>query len=208
VRCCVVCGDTLSGRGKRLYCEAHRLEDRECKSCGASFRVDRKRKDRNFVCSLSCRKPREWGRQKVDRQCAHCGVGFEAYPSVIEGGRAKFCSRSCAGLARPISGRPSKIADDAIDTFLASSPMLCEREKRMGRWSVDLALPLHSIAVELDGEYWHSLPAMVDRDRRKDAWLMSQGWTVVRIVIAKSDTPESVARRIAEELDLCLSSAA
>lgn len=111
-------------------------------------------------------------------------------------------------MHRPINGKPSKIADAAIDEFLKGTPLLCELEKRLGRWSVDLALPLHNIAVELDGEYWHSLPAMVEKDRRKDEWLDANGWHVIRIVMAKDDTPQSIARRIAEELNPCLTVAA
>ena len=67
-----------------------------------------------------------------------------------------------------------------------------------------MALPLEMVAIELDGEYWHSLPAMVDKDRRKDEWLTAQGWRVIRIVMTRDDTPESIARRISEELDTCM----
>lgn len=66
-----------------------------------------------------------------------------------------------------------------------------------------LALPDHRIAVELDGVYWHGLPEMVDRDRRKDADLAARGWTVVRIPILKNDAPDDVASRIVEALEPC-----
>lgn len=66
----------------------------------------------------------------------------------------------------------------------------------MGRWSIDLAIPEDRHAIELDGIYWHSLPEMVAKDARKDAYLKAKGWTVTRIVFDGSDTPETIAQRI------------
>jgi hypothetical protein len=112
------------------------------------------------------------------------------------------CSRQCAAAGRPIDGKPSTIATEAIALFVADCPMLAVAELRVGRWSIDLALPLINVAVELDGTYWHSLPAAIDRDRRKDAWLLAHGWTVIRIPMDKHATPTSVAARMKEALGL------
>ena len=208
-RRCVECGVALRGRGRRLYCSDDcKLITRTCATCGDEFKVQRKRKGRNFVCSLSCRPVRKWGNPPVDVSCQGCGATMSVYPSQLNEGRGKYCSRSCSAFHRPISGKPSKIADAAINEFLGMTPLLCELEKRLGRWSVDMALPLHSIAVELDGEYWHGLPAMVEKDRRKDEWMNAHGWRVIRISIGRDDTPQSIARRIAEELDSCLTATA
>ena len=203
-RNCVECGTTVHGQGRHLYCSDEcKLITRSCVTCGDEFRVERKRHDRNFACSLKCRPARQWN-PRVEVSCRGCSEPIMVYPSQLNGGRGRYCSRSCAALHRPINGRPSKIADASIDLFLKSSPLLCELEKRIGRWSVDMALPLEMVAIELDGEYWHSLPAMVDKDRRKDEWLTAQGWRVIRIVMTRDDTPESIARRISEELDTCM----
>lgn len=208
-RRCVECGAPVHGQGKHLYCSDDcKMVTRSCATCGDEFRVERKRKGRNFVCSLKCRPARQWGEPKVDVECGCCGEPMTVHASRLASGRGKFCSRSCAALARPINGKPSKIADAAIDEFLKGTPLLCELEKRLGRWSVDLALPLHNIAIELDGEYWHGLPAMVEKDRRKDEWMNAHGWHVIRVVMGKDDTPQSIARRIAEELDTCLTATA
>jgi len=206
-RLCVICGaGPIVGQGKHMYCSDDcKLITRTCRGCGDEFRVERKRKDRNFFCSKRCVPSSNPKIARVDKPCGHCGETMKLLPSQAH--ITKFCSRSCAALARPINGKPSKIADAAIDEFLKGTPLLCELEKRLGRWSVDMALPLHSIAVELDGAYWHSLPAMVEKDQRKDAWLSANGWTVIRIVMDRHDTPQSIARRIAEELDACLMSA-
>lgn len=133
-------------------------------------------------------------------RCEWCGdpLTFNGKPGVPPSlaNRKKFCSRRCAALGRPVTGT-SKIADAAIDLWASTwdgEPY--EKEKRVRRWSIDLALPHSKHAIELDGVYWHSLPEMVEKDRRKDAALKRRGWTVSRIVIEKDSTPEELAALI------------
>lgn len=169
----------------------------DCLLCGRLFCHPAKRK--RVYCSQACMVPgRGLARRvaMVRRVCEFCGAEFERYPSQVKPGkdRGKFCSRSCAGLGRPIDFRPSWIATASIAEWASRGhrPIYVE-ELRFGWWSVDLAFPLDRLAVELDGCYWHSLPAMVDRDRRKDAALAAEGWTVRRIVMEKDHTPADVA---------------
>lgn len=49
-----------------------------------------------------------------------------------------------------------------------------------GLWVVDAIVPGARIVIECDGEYWHSLPEMVERDKRKDRYLKSKGYKVFR----------------------------
>jgi len=161
-------------------------------------RVERKRRNRPF-CSQTCAKAKQADGRRVKMitiTCGWCGDRFETWPSKV--GRKKFCSRRCAGLGRPLNGKPSKIGTAAIDEWSRSTwTPPYQRELRLGRWSVDLAFPDVRLAVELDGTYWHSLPAMVEKDARKDAWLADAGWTVVRIPIPKDATAQGVAADIA-----------
>lgn len=53
---------------------------------------------------------------------------------------------------------------------------LIEREYKAGRYRLDFAIPAMMLAFEADGEYWHD----ADHDAKRDAWLGSQGWQVVR----------------------------
>lgn len=198
-RFCVTCGDQVYGPGATKYCSSKcALIPRSCQWCGRVDLVEVKRRSRPF-CSQTCAKAQsaEARKRRVMTQCQWCGVPMERRPSEIRKGRGKFCSRTCAGMGRPIDGRPSKIADDAIATWLETSGKLCITEHRVGRWSIDLAFPLRMLAVELDGEYWHSLPEMIQKDARKDAHLQRSGWTVERIVIHKDATASSLAAEIA-----------
>jgi very-short-patch-repair endonuclease len=49
-----------------------------------------------------------------------------------------------------------------------------------GLWVVDALIPGARIVVECDGEYWHSLPEMQKRDKKKDAYLRSRKYKVFR----------------------------
>ncbi len=49
-----------------------------------------------------------------------------------------------------------------------------------GLWVVDALIPGARLVVECDGKYWHSLPEMVKRDRKKDGYLKSRGYKVFR----------------------------
>lgn len=56
-----------------------------------------------------------------------------------------------------------------------------EQEYSVGsRYLVDFYLPQFNIVVECDGDYWHTIPKVFEKDLRKDAYLISQGYEVVR----------------------------
>jgi very-short-patch-repair endonuclease len=50
-----------------------------------------------------------------------------------------------------------------------------------GRWEIDFYWPTYSLAVELDGRPYHSLPADQERDRIKDVWLQRNAISIVRV---------------------------
>lgn len=171
-----------------------------CEACGLERLQQPSEVYRRF-CSLKCRDViTAVERQKrVEVACGHCGKRFQKRPSEIKIGRGKFCSRRCAGLGRPLNGRPSKVASAAVTLFASRHPDIAvEPEKRVSRYSIDLAVPHLRLAIELDGVYWHSLPAIQAKDRRKTADLEQAGWTVLRVVIAARATPEEVADQIEE----------
>lgn len=49
-----------------------------------------------------------------------------------------------------------------------------------GLWVADALIPGARIVIECDGEYWHNLPDMEKRDRKKDAYLKAKGYKVFR----------------------------
>ena len=56
-----------------------------------------------------------------------------------------------------------------------------EVHKVIGYLTVDIYIPELNLVVECDGNYWHNLPEQKHTDIRRDYWLRSQGYRVVRI---------------------------
>jgi very-short-patch-repair endonuclease len=54
------------------------------------------------------------------------------------------------------------------------------RQAPVGPFIVDFVVHEHRLVVEIDGEH-HFTPEGIDRDRKRDAWLASQGYRVVHL---------------------------
>jgi very-short-patch-repair endonuclease len=63
-----------------------------------------------------------------------------------------------------------------------------------GRYKIDIVIPKYKIAIECDGEEWHSSPKQKEHDRRKDRFLRKNGWTVIRFT----------GKRIVNRLESCV----
>lgn len=50
----------------------------------------------------------------------------------------------------------------------------------LGPYWIDLALPEYKLAIELDGYKYHSSAKQRGHDKRRDAYMVRQGWTVMR----------------------------
>lgn len=51
---------------------------------------------------------------------------------------------------------------------------------KCGPYRIDIALPKYRLAIECDGEYWHSSPEAKRRDAKKNYYLKKKGWKVCR----------------------------
>jgi hypothetical protein len=64
-------------------------------------------------------------------------------------------------------------------------------------YRLDLAWPRSKVAVEYDGEEFHTSDAQRERDRERREWLRDHGWVVI-VVDKDSFTAEAVDEWIAE----------
>lgn len=48
------------------------------------------------------------------------------------------------------------------------------------RFLIDIAIPKLKLAIECDGDYWHSLPTAITRDRIKDDYCLQNNWKLLR----------------------------
>jgi hypothetical protein len=64
-------------------------------------------------------------------------------------------------------------------------------------YRLDLAYPRARVAIEYDGEEFHSSPEARARDDRRRRWLREHGWTVI-VLTKESFTPEAADAWIRE----------
>ena len=51
----------------------------------------------------------------------------------------------------------------------------------IGSFVTDFYIPCRRLVIECDGEYWHGLPGVKEKDARRDAWLRKMGYRVLRL---------------------------
>lgn len=98
--------------------------------------------------------------------------------------------RKSASLVRPTS------IELATEELLQSLGINFEHQKSIGKFIVDIYIPTKKLVIECDGDYWHSLPSAIKRDKDKDQYLSELGYKIIRIPahIIKNDRQDCIAR--------------
>lgn len=73
-----------------------------------------------------------------------------------------------------------------------------EKQVRIGPYYADILIRSRDLVIECDGEYWHSLPEHVGRDRRRDAYMIGLGFTVIRLPEKeiRKDPEQALSQRV------------
>lgn len=95
--------------------------------------------------------------------------------------------------------KPTSI-EIAVQQALDNLGIEYDVHKVIDNLTVDLYIPRSNLVVECDGDYWHNLPGQKHADMRRDYWLRSQGFKVVRIREKAIKENVMVATRIALRL--------
>lgn len=159
-----------------------------CIICGKEFNVPMGRKDSTKYCSYACQheaKRRITGKEhplfleKKVVKCQWCGKEFKVKPCKEH--EAKYCSRFCVGSAITASqgGRKSSL-ELIVKNELDMLNIDYIEQKRLGKYLVDFYLPSANVVIEADGDYWHNRPERKQKDIKKDQYLISRGYKVLR----------------------------
>lgn len=118
---------------------------------------------------------------QVERVCEWCDEQFFVKPAKVKMGEGRFCSRSCVGSWTTHNMPRVSEVESRFGRALEECNLKPEAQVKLGGWVVDFILEDYRIAVEFDGTYWHSLPKVAARDKRKTATLKGLGYRVIRI---------------------------
>lgn len=206
---CESCSKSFSAqasRGARRYCSYGCCADyrkqtgkyprsverviKKCQVCGSEIQCLPSQAKRRF-CSQACMI--KWRgavlssafsrpETKTIVECRWCGALFKTYYCKISAGRGRFCSRTCraAYSANRCQNRISK-AETRFVSALLDSGLRPSTQHRIGKWTVDVYFSSYGLAVEFDGEYWHSLPHVIEKDKRKSSYLEKRGIQLLRV---------------------------
>jgi very-short-patch-repair endonuclease len=120
-------------------------------------------------------------------------VGARNAPALTPTGLRKSSSGNSGLNAEKRHGMPSALRKDKAGSVVQKATNIENQfryallrkgldfieQANIGPWSCDFLLPDHKIVIEADGEYWHSIPKTIMKDRRKDLWLRSKGYSVL-----------------------------
>ncbi len=68
-----------------------------------------------------------------------------------------------------------------IHQLLTGLGIIFETQKPIGPYVVDIYLPNKNLIIECDGNYWHNLPGVQEKDKKRDLYLRKQGYKILRL---------------------------
>ena len=224
---CPVCQKTfkVSISNKQKYCspdcfhQAHAVYMKEhassmrkritkiCQYCKQAYEIIPSWEPTSRFCSYDCLNA--WKRTiigknhplytQVELTCEFCGKKYNCKPSIVH--RSRFCSKQCHGAWVVRNTHSPTSIELAVAKMLKSMYLAYTTEKQMGRFICDLVLIDYKLVIECDGTYWHGSNQQKRKDRRKDSWLKTQGYKVLRLPEAQiNKTPTRCIQRIASAI--------
>lgn len=168
--CSRSCASSFINSGNRTHLWKGGKVTKKCARCGSEFSVNPNDK-RRVYCSTACHDLARIVR--VERTCLYCGKKYIARPRMRFA--HTFCSRDCSRKYHPTT------IEVMIRDVVAKLGVEYVPEQRIGRFYIDVYIPSARVAIECDGDYWHSTERVIARDAIKDAYLAEHGITVVRL---------------------------
>jgi very-short-patch-repair endonuclease len=88
--------------------------------------------------------------------------------------------RTAPGRRAAQMASPSSL-EVTVAGWLTRLAIAFERQFEVGPYHADFYVPSRRLVIECDGTYWHNLPGIREKDMRRDAWLRSNGYEVLRL---------------------------
>ena len=105
--------------------------------------------------------------------CTKCGQEWKAWVY----NRVRTSGTLCPDCINLGTSTAEQHLCTALIPFGASS----DSQTKLGPWKVDIFFPERNTIIEYDGSYYHSLPKSLQTDTRKSLYLLSQGYTLIRV---------------------------
>lgn len=156
----------LKGMQRKKYCSKHCMDEHRKTWIGA-------------------KNPKYEPNKHIKIKCAWCNKEFDIPTCWLERkGRnnGKFCSRNCNGAhqARYSQRSVSKV-EKKFGKELSNLGYELEKQVKIGSFVPDFFIRNKNLIIEFDGDYWHSLPHMIEKDKRKNKYYKDNGYNLIRV---------------------------
>lgn len=133
--------------------------------------------------------------------CNQCQTNFEVPPN--QASRGRFCSRRCHGIFRVVT---SKKKDTSIELKLQSVVknigLVYATHRPISNITIPDVFIEPNIALYADGDYWHSIPKVKERDVKINRFLEENGYLYLRFSETTINTNlKYVRKRIVEAIN-------
>lgn len=118
----------------------------------------------------------------VISECLYCNTPIK---------RGKYCSKKCFGKAHTTSElrKCQTCIEKKMKEALRRNGLKFEEQYNLdNKFLIDIAIPELKIAIECDGEYWHSLPRNQHVDKQKQIHCDKYGWQLLRFTDKEINT--------------------
>ncbi|CAM2952044.1 DUF559 domain-containing protein [Paenibacillus sediminis] len=104
------------------------------------------------------------------------------YRRIMAGIQQACCDHNCARLYAQTQVKTAKTSIEIkMANELTKREIAFEEQYILGnKFALDFYLPEYKIVIECDGDYWHTKPDVVKRDRSKNAYIAACGLTLFR----------------------------
>lgn len=117
--------------------------------------------------------------------CVICGgenhVPPYIYREIQSEERVPTCSHECTLIyARSRQTNKATSIEIKMEDELRERQIPYVKQYNIGVFRSDFYLPTYNIVIECDGDYWHNRPDTKERDKRKNKYIKSKGYTLFR----------------------------
>lgn len=127
-----------------------------------------------------------WAGGEQEHDCIICGTVSKFSPyvhrKILSGEQSPTCSIQCAAALgrRNVPNKSTSIEIKMAEELTRRGIKYADQYNLGDKFRLDFFLPEFNIVIECDGDYWHNLPEVVIRDKRKNSYIKACDFSLYR----------------------------
>lgn len=158
-----------------------------CLACGKDFKTYRRSENViSAYCSTACKPSHLKGKaspfyiERVTLECPQCGIMFATQRAWAKKQGNHFCSRVCRAIWVVANMNKANTTIELImEKELLSRNIIYKKQTPI----MNIGIPdfiVGDIIIQCDGDYWHNLPTVFEKDKAQDILYTNIGFKVFR----------------------------